>query len=159
MTDFENARVFRPRLLIHGPAGMGQHYIAAAILHHFEKVHVQSFDLATLMGDATKSIEAAIVQSFVEVKRRKPSVIFIPEIDVWYSSLTDQALATFKGLLQSIPANEPILLLGVTEAPDTGLDSQMLRDFFTYSRKDRFDLSKPDKVCTPCYFINYRALN
>lgn len=126
---------------------MGQHYIAAAILHHFEKVHVQSFDLATLMGDATKSIEAAIVQSFVEVKRRKPSVIFIPEIDVWYNSLSEQALATFKGLLQSIPANEPILLLGVTETPDVGLDSQMLRDFFTYSRKDRFDLTKPDKVC------------
>lgn len=128
---------------------MGQHYIAAAILHHFEKVHVQSFDLATLMGDATKSIEAAIVQSFVEVKRRKPSVIFIPEIEVWYSSLSEQALATFKGLLQSIPANDPILLLGVTETSDDGLlNPQMLRDFFTYSRKDRFDLSKPDKVCT-----------
>lgn len=157
MTDFENARVFRPRLLIHGSAGMGQNYIAAAILHHFEKVHVQSFALATLMGDATKSIEAAIVQSFVEVKRRKPSVIFIPEIEVWYSSLSEQALATFKGLLHSIPANEPILLLGVS-GDDAGLDSQMLRDFFTYARKDRFGLSKPDKVCSPCTFYNYIAL-
>lgn len=152
MADFENARVFRPRLLVHGSAGMGQNYIAAAVLHHFEKVHVQSFALATLMGDATKSIEAAIVQSFVEVKRRKPSVIFIPEIEVWYSSLSEQALATFKGLLHSIPANEPILLFGVS-GDDAGLDTQLLRDFFTYARKDRFELSKPDKVCNPCIFI------
>lgn len=127
---------------------MGQHYIAAAILHHFEKVHVQSFDLATLMGDATRSIEAAIVQSFIEVKRRKPSVIFIPEIDIWYSSISDQALATFKGLLQSIPANEPILLLGITENEIKDLQPQMLMDFFGYSRKDRFELRKPDKVCS-----------
>lgn len=31
---------------------MGQEYIARAILDHFEGVHVQSFDLATLMSDS-----------------------------------------------------------------------------------------------------------
>ncbi|RPB10252.1 AAA-domain-containing protein [Morchella conica CCBAS932] len=154
MSDFETARVFRPRLLIHGPAGMGQHYIAAAILHHLEKVHVQSFDLATLMGDATRSMEAAIVQLFVEVKRRKPSVIFVPEIDMWYSSLSDHALATFRGLLQSIPANEPILFLGITEQEVKALSSQMLTEFFGYSRKDRFELGKPDKDARFQYFDN-----
>ena len=51
MTDFENARVFRPRLLIHGPAGMGQQYLGGALLHHFEGFHVQSFDMATLQSD------------------------------------------------------------------------------------------------------------
>lgn len=154
MSDFETARVFRPRLLIHGPTGMGQHYIAAAILHHLEKVHVQSFDLATLMGDSTRSMEAAIVQLFVEVKRRKPSVIFVPEIDTWYKSLAGHALATFKGLLQSIPANEPILFLGVTEQEVKDLPYQMLMDFFGYSRKDRFELGKPNKNARFQYFGN-----
>lgn len=51
MTDFENARVFRPRLLIHGQAGMGQQYLSGALLHHFEKFHVQLFDMATLQSD------------------------------------------------------------------------------------------------------------
>jgi SpoVK/Ycf46/Vps4 family AAA+-type ATPase len=52
--DFETARVFRPRLLIHGTPGLGQQYLAAAALHFMERVHVQSFDLGTLLSDATR---------------------------------------------------------------------------------------------------------
>lgn len=53
--DFERSRVFRPRLLITGRPGMGQNYISAAILHHFERVHVQYLDLATILGDGRVS--------------------------------------------------------------------------------------------------------
>jgi ATPase family AAA domain-containing protein 2 len=49
--DFDRSRLFRPRLLITGQPGMGQNYIASAILHHFERVHVQRCDLATILGD------------------------------------------------------------------------------------------------------------
>lgn len=49
--DFDRSRLFRPRLLISGQPGMGQNYIASAILHHFERVHVQRCDLATILGD------------------------------------------------------------------------------------------------------------
>lgn len=54
--DFDKSRIFRPRLLITGAPGMGQGYIAAAILHHFERVHVQNLDLATVLGDGRVSI-------------------------------------------------------------------------------------------------------
>jgi len=54
MQAFESARTFRPRLLIYGVPGMGQQYLGSAILHHLEKTHVQSFDLATLMGDSAR---------------------------------------------------------------------------------------------------------
>ena len=53
--EFERSRIFRPRLLISGLAGMGQSYLAAAILHHLEGVHVQTLDLATLLGDGRVS--------------------------------------------------------------------------------------------------------
>ena len=33
---------------------MGQQYLAAALLNHFEGLHVQSFDLPTLLGDSTR---------------------------------------------------------------------------------------------------------
>lgn len=52
--EFDRARVYRPRLLIEGLQGMGQHYLGAAILHKFERFHVQSFDLPTLYNDATR---------------------------------------------------------------------------------------------------------
>ena len=52
--EFERSRVFRPRLLIRGVPGMGQQYLAGALLNHFEGLHVQSFDLPTLLSDSTR---------------------------------------------------------------------------------------------------------
>lgn len=54
--EFERSRVFRPRLLISGKPGMGQNYLSAAILHHLEGIHVQNFDLGTVMGDGRVSL-------------------------------------------------------------------------------------------------------
>jgi ATPase family AAA domain-containing protein 2 len=50
----ETLRVHRPRIVLHGDPGLGQAYIGAAVLHHLEGYHVQSLDLGTLMGDATR---------------------------------------------------------------------------------------------------------
>lgn len=54
-SEFERSRIFRPRLLISGLPGMGQTYLAAAILHYLEGVHVQTMDLASLLGDGRVS--------------------------------------------------------------------------------------------------------
>lgn len=50
----ETLRVYRPRVVLHGPSGMGQQYVGTATLHHLEGYHVQNLDLGTLMGDATR---------------------------------------------------------------------------------------------------------
>jgi ATPase family AAA domain-containing protein 2 len=52
--EFDKSRVFRPRLLIGGEAGMGQAYLGGAILNHFEGLHVQSFDLPTIFSDSAR---------------------------------------------------------------------------------------------------------
>ena len=52
LVEFERSRVFRPRLLIRGIPGMGQQYLAGALLNHFEGLHIQSFDLPTLLSDS-----------------------------------------------------------------------------------------------------------
>lgn len=53
--EFERSRVFRPRFLISGAHGMGQGYISSAILHYFEGLHVQNFDLPSLLNDGRVS--------------------------------------------------------------------------------------------------------
>ena len=53
--EFERSRIFRPRLLITGLPGMGQGYVSSTIIHHFEGVHVQTFDLPSLLGDGRVS--------------------------------------------------------------------------------------------------------
>ncbi|RDW78433.1 hypothetical protein BP5796_06285 [Coleophoma crateriformis] len=143
--DFEKSRVFRPRLLICGEPGMGQAYLGGALLNHFEGLHVQSFDLPTIFADSARSAETAIVQLFAEVKRHKPSVIFLPGIDTWYHTLSDAVITTFLGLLRGIPPTDPVLVLGITDTPPDKVDPALLGDLFGFSRKNRFVIERPSK--------------
>ncbi|KAL2074476.1 hypothetical protein VTL71DRAFT_8254 [Oculimacula yallundae] len=143
--DFEKSRVFRPRLLITGEPGMGQSYLGGGILNHFEGLHVQSFDLPTIYSDSARSPEAAIVQLFAEVKRHKPSVIYLPGVDTWYHTLSDAVITTFLGLLRSIPPTDPVLVLGITDSTPDQVNPHMLRDLFGYSQKNRFFIDRPSR--------------
>lgn len=146
--DFETARIFRPRLLIRGLQGMGQQYIGAALLNRFEGLHVQSFDLPTLLEDSARSAEAAVVQLFKEVRRHKPSVIYIPNVDVWYQTVAPSVIKTFTSMLRALPPNDPVLVLGIldTAKEDEKLDPDMLRDLFGFSVKNVFALKRPTEV-------------
>lgn len=53
-TALQTLLINRPRLLLHGPLGMGQPYVAAALLHHLEGYHVQSLELGVLLGDSAR---------------------------------------------------------------------------------------------------------
>jgi SpoVK/Ycf46/Vps4 family AAA+-type ATPase len=156
LRNFERGRVFRPRLLIQGLQGMGQQYLGAALLNRIEGLHVQSFDLPTILEDPTRTPEAAITQMFTEVRRHKPSVIYIPNVDVWYQTLPGPAIQTFKLLLRSIGANEPILLLGIMELADEKEkpDPRMLLDLFSFSQNNQYQLKRPDKQGRAEYFNN-----
>ncbi|KAK5715630.1 TAT-binding protein-like protein 7, AAA ATPase [Elasticomyces elasticus] len=153
--QFESARIFRPRLLIHGVQGMGQQYLGAALLSKLEGVHVQNFDMATLMKDSSRSPEAAIVQLFEEVKRHKPSVIYMPNADMWFRTLTDSAVRTFTGLLRSLPPTDPVLVLGVMDRDiadeadltdeEKKMNKKMLQDIFNYSGKNRYCVVRPNE--------------
>ncbi|MCJ1478476.1 hypothetical protein MMC13_007156 [Lambiella insularis] len=155
--EFERSRVFRPRLLIRGVPGMGQQYLAGALLNHFEGLHVQSFDLPTLLSDSGRSAEAAVVQLFTEVRRHKPSVIYIPNVDIWYRTLGETVISTFLGLLRSIPPTDPILLLGVLESEDIDGEGEysadMIKRLFGFSRRNQFELRKPNQNSRHEFFL------
>ncbi|GLA43817.1 hypothetical protein AnigIFM63309_001912 [Aspergillus niger] len=150
--EFDRSRVFRPRMLLRGPLGMGQQYLAGALLHHFEGLHVQAFDLPTLLSDSTRSPEAAVIQLFAEVKRHKPSVIYIPNIQAWTETVGPAVMSTFLGLLRSVPPTDPVLLLGVQESAGEDMDNGVLRNLFGYSKKNFYDLRAPDSEARYEYF-------
>lgn len=103
----------------------------------------------------SQSPEAAVVQLFEEVKRHKPSVIYIPNINIWYETLPEPAKRTFVGLLRSLPPTDPVLLLGIMEE-ESGLeepaDSPMLRELFGYSSRNRYVLSQPSNEARHEFF-------
>lgn len=144
LQEFDQSRVFRPRLLLRGNHGMGQQYLAGAVLHHFEGFHVQAFDLPTLLSDSARSPEAAVIQLFAEVKRHKPSVIYIPNLQSWSETVGPAVLSTFLGLLRSIPPSDPVLLFGVLELISEEVDAALLKNLFGFSKKNYCDLKAPD---------------
>lgn len=150
--EFERSRVFRPRLLIKGIPGMGQQYLAGAILNHFEGLHVQAFDLPTLLSDSGRSPEAAVIQLFTEVRRHKPSVIYIPNVDVWYQTVGDQVISTFTGLLRTLAPTDPILVLGILEGEDLEIDPTMIKKLFGYSHKNLYTVQRPQRASRYDYF-------
>ena len=150
--NFELSRVFRPRLVVSGPQGFGQQYLAGAILHHFEGLHVQAFDLPTLLSDSTRSPEAAIVQLFSEAKTRKPSVIYIPNVQSWYSVVGETVRSTFLGMLRSLSPSDMILVLGVLEADGSQAESEIVRDLFGYSKRNQYNIQQPGKEARREFF-------
>ena len=139
-------RTYRPRILIHGPQGMGQAWLGPAILHHLEGFHVQSLDLGTLMGDSTRTVEAGLVQLFVEAKRHQPSVIFIPSLIQWSTAISDTARSTLKALLDGVPSSDPILILALVDGELRDLPRDV-RSWFGLGKENRLILEGPSTVC------------
>ncbi|KAF3904682.1 hypothetical protein ABW21_db0208431 [Orbilia brochopaga] len=145
LKDFESTRVFKPRILIHGQQGMGQGYLGAALLHQFEGMHIQTVNLPILMGDPAKNAEATLIQLFVELRRHKPAVLYIPDLENWFSAVSNDVLMTFLHLVSSIGSSERILLLGMTSAEIEEINATIVRDLFGYSKRCRIPIQKPDE--------------
>ncbi|KAH6661945.1 ATPase [Plectosphaerella plurivora] len=151
--EFERSRIFRPRFLIHGLSGMGQNYLASALLHHFEGVHVQNFGLPNILADG-RPMEQVIVGFFTEVKRHKPSVIYIPNVESWFETVKDTvAYITFKAMLKSISPTDPVLVLATAEY-DQGskVPGELLRDIFAFSKKNQLEIVRPKRELRHEYF-------
>ncbi|THH29570.1 hypothetical protein EUX98_g4627 [Antrodiella citrinella] len=142
LQSMETLRVHRPRIVVHGTAGMGQDYVAAAALHYLEGYHIQSLDLGTLIGDSTRTPEAAIVQLFIEAKRHQPSVIYVPSLAAWCASMSETARMTVRTMLDSLVPTDPILLLAVVDG-SFDLLPQDVRAWFGPARDNRVELLSP----------------
>lgn len=147
----DKLRTYRPRILLYGEHGMGQNALGPAILHHLEGFFVQSFDLGSLMGDATRSVEAAIVQTFVEAKRHQPSIIYIPAFIQWISALSDVARSTVKAMLDSMSSSDPIVILAVLEG-SLDLLPRDVREWFGHSGENRVNILPPSDAHRRAFF-------
>lgn len=145
------ARLFRPRLLIYGEPGMGQHYIGSAILHYLEGFHIQTFDIGTLLSDSARTPETAVVQMLTEVRRHTPSVIFIPNIEVWFETISDYVKSALMSFLRNLGSSEEILFLGIAESDYSEIDPQ-LKAMFGFSGDNYQQLLKPTTHCLTEFF-------
>lgn len=149
--SMQTLRVYRPRILIHGAIGMGQNYVGAAALHHLEGYHIQTLELGTLLGDSTRTVEAAIVQLFVEAKRHQPSIIYIPSLLSWCAAVTETARSTVRAMLDTLSPTEPVLLLALIDGPYSELPHDV-KQWFGYMKENRVLIRSPTEGQREAFF-------
>ncbi|KAF9232702.1 hypothetical protein BU15DRAFT_67227 [Melanogaster broomeanus] len=74
-----------------------------------------------LMGDSTRTMEAAIDQLFVEGQRHQPSVIYMPSLLEWCAAISGMSHSTMCAMLESLSPTDPILLLAIVDGPFSSL--------------------------------------
>ncbi|NXC94025.1 ATAD2 protein, partial [Certhia familiaris] len=133
---------FRPRFLIVEEPGCGQAFdLAPAVLHALEKFPAYTLDLPTLFVSTT-SQEETCSQLIREAQRTAPSIIYIPQIPLWWEAVGPTLKAGFTGLLNSIPYFAPVLLLATSDVPHEDLPEE-IKTLFNSNREEVFNIPRP----------------
>ncbi|KAM6350189.1 ATPase family AAA domain-containing protein 2-like isoform 1-T5 [Podargus strigoides] len=80
-------------------------------------------------------MSSSVTELMQEAQRTAPSIIYSPDIHLWWEAVGDPLKAIFRRQLQNIPAFVPVLLLATSNACHTDLleelpDKEERRAFF-----------------------------
>ncbi|XP_058102404.1 ATPase family AAA domain-containing protein At1g05910 isoform X2 [Magnolia sinica] len=133
--------VYRPRLLICGVEGVGMDHLGPSVLHELEKFPVHSIGLPSLLSDpSAKAPEEALVHIFGEARRTTPSILYLPQFQLWWETAHEQLKAVLLTLLEELPSDMPILLLGTCSVPISELDEESSSVF---AARNVYQVEKP----------------
>nr|XP_056710645.1 ATPase family AAA domain-containing protein 2 [Euleptes europaea] len=134
---------YRPRLLIAGEPGFGQaSHLAPAVIHALEKFTVYTLDLSVLFGVGAETPEEKCTQLISEAKRTTPSIIYVPNVHLWWETVGHTLQATFTTLLQNIPSFAPVLLLSTSDVHHAGLPDE-IQELFASDYGEIFNVRLP----------------
>jgi SpoVK/Ycf46/Vps4 family AAA+-type ATPase len=98
-----------------------------------------------------QTVEAAIVQLFMEAKRNQPSVIYIPSLTGWCAAVSETARSTVRAMLDTLSPTDPILLLAVVDGAFVALPRDV-RAWFGASRDNRVLFAPPSERHRAAFF-------
>ncbi|TDH69708.1 hypothetical protein CCR75_006457 [Bremia lactucae] len=117
-----------PRILVAGKPGMGQQYIGPALLHSLEGLSHFSLDYPSLVADSNShNPEEALIKRLSEAQRCLPCVLYLPQIELWWTNTSESMHLTLTMMLMNLQAraNLPLLFLACTTS---SCDTQDLPD-------------------------------
>ncbi|XP_022761763.1 ATPase family AAA domain-containing protein At1g05910 isoform X2 [Durio zibethinus] len=142
--------VYRPRLLLCGGDGSGLDHLGPAILHELEKFPVHSLGLPSLLSDpSAKTPEEAVVHIFGEARRTTPSVLYIPQFNLWWDNAHEQLRAVLLTLLEELPSDLPILLLGTSSTSLAEFDGN---PYSVFPQRNVYQVDKPSTEDRSLFF-------
>ncbi|XP_071898654.1 ATPase family AAA domain-containing protein 2 [Anas platyrhynchos] len=117
----------RPRLLIVGKEGYGQvSYVAPVVLHALEKFPVHTLDLSVLLTNVAPP-EEICRQLIRNAQKTAPSIIYVPDIHLWWDNVGPALKLTF--LTLTLPAFSPVLLLATSDVRHSDLPEEIQKLF------------------------------
>jgi ATPase family AAA domain-containing protein 2 len=125
--DFSTS-LFHPWLLVHGKGNMGQNYISRALLYDMEQFPTFSIGLPTLLSSSFGR-EEALIQYFAEARKSVPSIIWIPDIHVWWEKSTELMKSSLITMMNDIPSTLQVFILASSEVEVDELPEE-LKDLF-----------------------------
>lgn len=96
-------------------------------------------DHASIYDDSSRSPEAALIQFFLEVRRRKPAVIFIPNLNSWWMTSSDLVKNILMDQIFQLDPHDPILVLAVA----THFNDESLNDAKKIFEANDFSFNRP----------------
>ncbi|GLJ11502.1 hypothetical protein SUGI_0169010 [Cryptomeria japonica] len=117
--------VYRPRLLLCVKEGAGLDHIGSAVLHELERFPVHCLGLPSLLSDPSAwTPEEALVHIMGEARRTTPSILYLPQLQLWWETAHDQLRALLLSILEELPSDLPLLLLATSSVPSDELDGE-----------------------------------
>ncbi|KAK6914572.1 AAA ATPase, AAA+ lid domain [Dillenia turbinata] len=142
--------VYRPRILLCGDEGVGLDHLGPAILHELEKFPVHSLGLPSLLSDpSAKMPEEALVHIFSEARRTTPSILYLPQFHLWWETAHEQLRAVLLTLLEELPSDFPILLIGTASTSLAQLDKESASVF---PQRTVYEVGKPTSEDRSLFF-------
>ncbi|KAG4149218.1 hypothetical protein ERO13_D05G327400v2 [Gossypium hirsutum] len=142
--------VYRPRLLLCGGDGVGLDHLGPAVLHELEKFPVHSLGLPSLLSDpSAKTPEEAVVHIFGEARRATPSILYIPQFNLWWDTAHEQLRAVLLTLLEELPSDLPILLLGTSSISLAEFDGN---PYSIFPQRSVYQVDKPSTEDRSLFF-------
>ena len=122
--------VFRPRFLLHGAPDHGQAALAAALLHRLDDFPLFSLHLPALLADFTaRGPEEAAASAITEARRNAPSVLYWPQIDLWWGSASAALRTVVLMMLSDLPPQSPVYVVGWSECAAAELPNEVAAFF------------------------------
>ncbi|GMM31668.1 hypothetical protein DAMA08_044130 [Martiniozyma asiatica (nom. inval.)] len=152
--ELDYQRVFNPRFAINGNFNQGINYLSNAILNKLEGFTIQILDLSKLFSDSSVSIENLCIQMFAELKRHRPSILFVPDLIGFLSTISESCKNTVRYLIRGIKNNEKILIFCEIEGV---LNEEILYELeylFGIEKDDIFKIRNPNLNEIELFFNN-----
>ncbi|GLJ11505.1 hypothetical protein SUGI_0169210 [Cryptomeria japonica] len=117
--------VYRPRLLLCGKEGAGLDHIGPTVLHELERFPMDCLGLPSLLFDpSARTPEEALVHIVGEARRTPPSILYLPQLQLWWETAHDQLRVVLLSILEELPSDLPLLLLATSSVPSNELDGE-----------------------------------